>query len=270
VAEAAALLGTYRRLIGARIRAQVQYRLSFALNLLGTALISFLDFAAILILFTQVEALGGWTAPQVAFLYGIATFSFALTDLVIGHLDLLPQMIRQGDFDLILVRPLGSLFQVIASDYSLRRLGKAFQGLVVLVVAVIYLDVDWSVDKVAMTLLTIPTAFAIYSGIWIAFATVAFWLVDSTEVANAFTYGGQTLAQYPVNIFGPWLRRLVVFVVPLAFIAYFPALYVLDKSDPLGLPSTFRFASPLVAALALAGGGLLWKAAVRRYRSTGS
>lgn len=270
MAEAAALLGTYRRLVGARIRAQLEYRLSFALNLIGTALISFLDFAAILILFTQVDALGGWSAPQVGFLYGIATFAFALTDLLIGHLDLLPQMIRQGEFDLVLIRPLGSLFQVIASDYSLRRLGKALQGLVVLLVAVAYLDVDWTAGKVALTLLAIPTAIAIYAGIWIAFATIAFFLVDSTEVANAFTYGGQTLAQYPVNIFGPWLRRLVIFLVPLAFVAYFPALQVLDKQDPLGLPAAFGFASPLAAAAALTAGGLLWRLAVRHYRSTGS
>ena len=264
------MLGIYRRLVGARIRAQLQYRLSFALSLIGTALISFLDFAAILILFGQVDALGGWSVAEVGFLYGIATLSFALTDLVIGHIDLLPQLIRQGDFDLLLIRPLGSLFQVIASDYSLRRLGKALQGLVVLAVAIAYLDVAWTAERVAITALTIPSAFAIYAGIWIAFATIAFWLVDSTEVANSFTYGGQTIAQYPVNIFGPWLRRLIVFVVPLAFVAYFPALYVLDKEDALGLPDAFRFASPLVAAAALVGGGLLWRAAVRHYRSTGS
>ena len=72
VGESAALLGIYRRLIGARIRAQLQYRLSFALNLVGNALITFLDFAAILIVFGQVDALGGWTVGEVAVLYGIS------------------------------------------------------------------------------------------------------------------------------------------------------------------------------------------------------
>jgi ABC-2 type transport system permease protein len=264
------LLGIYRRLIGARIRSQLQYRLSFALNLLGAALISFLDFAAILVLFEQVDALGEWSVTEVAVLYAISSLSFALVDLAIGHLDLLPRMIREGDFDLVLVRPLGSLFQVVASDFALRRLGKFAQGLAVLVVAASQLELDWTPGRVAMLVLAVPTGAAIFAGIWVGMATVAFWLVDSLEVANAFTYGGNFVAQYPVNIFGPWLRRLVLFVVPVAFVSYFPALYVLDKEDPLGLPGALQFASPLVAIATCAAGGLLWRVAVRRYRSVGS
>ena len=82
MAELAQLLGIYRRLIGARIRSQLQYRLSFALNLVGMALITFLDFAMILIIFEQVDALGGWTVAEVSLLYGISCIAFALTDLV--------------------------------------------------------------------------------------------------------------------------------------------------------------------------------------------
>jgi ABC-2 type transport system permease protein len=270
VAELAARLAIYRRLVGARIRGQLQYRLSFALNLLGAALISFLDFAAILVLFERVDALGEWSVAEVAFLYAIASVSFGLTDLVIGHLDLLPRMIREGEFDLVLVRPLGSLFQVVASDFSLRRLGKVIQGLAVLAVTLPYLDVAWTAGRAGMVVVAVVAGAVIYAGVWIAFVTVAFWLVDSVEVANAFTYGGQFLAQYPVNIFGPWLRRLVVFVVPIGFVAYFPALYVLGKEDELGLPGGLRFASPLVAAVTCVAAGLVWRVAVRHYRSTGS
>jgi ABC-2 type transport system permease protein len=270
VAELAAVLGVYRRLVGARIRSQLQYRLSFALNFVGMALITFLDFAAILILFGQVDALGEWTVEEVALLYAISCIAFALTDLTIGHLDLLPNMIREGDFDLVLIRPLSSLFQVVSNDFALRRLGKLVQGVAVLVFAVSRLDVDWTPARIGMLVLAVVTGAAIFAGVWIGLATIAFWLVDSLEVANAFTYGGNFVAQYPVNIFGPWLRRLVVFVIPVAFVSYFPSLYILGKEDALGLPRALQFASPLVAVLALAGGGLLWRAAVRRYRSVGS
>jgi ABC-2 type transport system permease protein len=270
VADALAALGIYRRLVAARIRGQLQYRLSFAINLIGATLISFLDFAAILVLFGQVDALGDWSVAEVAFLYAVASIAFALTDLVIGHLDLLPRMIREGELDLVLVRPLGSLLQVIAADFSLRRLGKASQGIVVLAVALPSLDVDWTAGRAAMIVVAVAAGAVIYAGIWIAFATIAFWLVDSIEVANAFTYGGNFVAQYPVTIFGSWLRRLVIFVVPIAFVAYFPALFVLGKDDELGLPHALQYASPLVAAASLAAGCLVWRAAVRHYRSTGS
>jgi ABC-2 type transport system permease protein len=268
--DALALLGVYRRLVGARIRSQLQYRFSFALNLLGTTLITFVDFAAILVIFGQVEALGDWSIGEVAFLYAISSVTFGLADLVIGHLDLLPRMIRQGELDALLVRPLGSLFQVVSSDFALRRLGKVFQGVAVLVYALAVVHVDWTAGRVAMLPVMVVTGVVIFCGVWVAFSSIAFWLVDSTEVANAFTYGGNYMAQYPVNIFGAWLRRFVIFVVPLAFVGYFPALYVLGKEDDLGLPSALQFASPLAAAVSVAGGWIVWRAAVRRYRSTGS
>lgn len=266
----AELFGIYRRLVAARIRSQLQYRLSFALNLFGMAVITFLDFAVILVLFEQIDALGDWSVAEVALLYAISAMSFALTDLAIGHLDLLPRMIREGDLDQVLVRPLGSLFQVIASDFQLRRLGKFLQGLAVLVVAVSQLDLDWTAARLGMLVVGVVGGAAIFAGVWIGLATVAFWLIDSIEVVNAFTYGGNFLAQYPINIFGPWLRRLVLFVVPVSFVSYFPALYVLDKEDPLGLPSALQFASPLVAVVTCVGGALLWRNAVRHYRSVGA
>jgi ABC-2 type transport system permease protein len=61
----------------------------------------------------------------------------------------------------------------------------------------------------------------------------------------------------------------VIFVVPIAFVGYFPSLYVLGKEDPLGLPAALQFASPLVAVAAGLVAGLVWRTAVRRYRSAG-
>ena len=81
--------------------------------------------------------------------------------------------------------------------------------------------------------------------------------------------GGNFLAQYPIDIFSSWLRRFLAYIVPLAFVCYFPALYILDKPDPLGLPRLLEFSSPLVAAIAAVIAGLVWRGAVRHYRSAG-
>jgi len=269
VANALALVGLYRRLIAARARSQLQYRLSFALDLLGTSLVVLLDFVAIIFIFQHVDALGAWSVEEVALLYGIASISFAFADLTVGHLDDFPTMIRDGTFDLVLVRPLPSLFQVIAADFSLRRLGKALQGAGVLAFALARLDVDWSAGRLLMLPVAIVAGTIIYSAVWIALATIAFWIVDAIEFVNAFTYGGSFLSQYPVNIFAAWLRGLVIFVIPLSFVAYFPALYILDKPDELGLPEAFRYLSPLVAVLVSVAAAAIWRVAVRHYRSAG-
>jgi len=263
-------LVVYRRLIGAQIRSQLQYRLSFALDLTGTFLLSFIDFLAVLVIFHNIPRLAGWNVHEVALLYAMSSISFALTDLTIGHLDLFPQRIRDGTFDLLLVRPRGTLYQVIASELTLRRVGRIVQGLVVLVYALAGLRIDWSVGRVALLALMVPAGSVIYGSVWVTGACLAFWTTEGGEFTNAFTYGGNFLTQYPINIYSAWARRFLAYAIPMAFVCYFPALYILRKHDPLGLPSFLRFSSPLVAALAAVVAGTIWRIAVRHYRSTGS
>jgi ABC-2 type transport system permease protein len=260
----------YLRLIGARVRSQLQYRLSFTLDLLGAFFISFIDFLAVIFLFSHLPRLAGWTLPEVAFFYGTANMAFALSDMIVGHLDTFGQMIKTGSFDLMLVRPVGSLYQVLSSDLQMRRVGRIAQGLVVLIYAVSRLSISWSAATIGMVALMVVTGTVIYSSIWIAGASIAFFTVEIRELNNAFTYGGSFLASYPVNIFGGWTRRLMAFVIPLAFVSYFPGLFVLGHPDPLGTPEALRYCAPLVAIALAVIAGRAWRFGVRHYRSTGS
>lgn len=260
----------YLRLIGARVRAQLEYRTSFFLDLIATFLINFVDFLAVVVLFAHLPRLGGWSLPEVAFFYGTANMAFAFSDLIVGHLDLLSPMIRTGSFDLLLIRPVGSLFQVLSADMALRRLARVLQGAVVLVYAISNLHTAWTPLRLAMLILMVCTGTAIYSCIWIIGVTIAFYTVETQEIVNAFTYGGSFLASYPVNIFSGWTRRLLAFVVPMAFVSYFPGLYVLHRPDPLHAPDILQFCGlPLVIVLVILARGT-WQVGVRHYRSTGS
>jgi ABC-2 type transport system permease protein len=259
----------WRRLVGAQVRSQFQYRASFALDAFGSFAISFIDFLVVLTIFHNVTRLNSWTVHEVAFLYALSSISFAVTDMVIGHLDQFPQLIRDGNFDIVLVRPRGTLFQVVASGFAVRRLARVLQGLVVLPYALSGLTIHWTVLRGAVLLVSLPSAVVIFSSIWVLGACIAFWTTDGGEFTNAFTYGGTAMAQYPFDIYAQWLRRLMGFVIPLAFVCYFPALYVLGKPDPLGLPAFLQFISPFVALAAAAVAGLVWRFAVRHYRSAG-
>ena len=259
----------WRRLVGAQIRSQLQYRVSFALDAFGSFWISFIDFIVILVIFRNVPRLAEWSVHQVAFLYALSSITFAVADMLIGQLDQFPQKIRDGTFDIVLVRPRGTLFQVIASDFALRRIARVLQGAIVLVYALSTLSVQWTVLRVVVLLVSLPSAVVIFSSIWVVGACIAFWTTDGGEFTNAFTYGGTSMAQYPFDIYSTWLRRLLGFVIPLAFVCYFPALYVLGKADPLGLPRFLEFCSPAVAAASAIVAGLAWRFAVRHYRSAG-
>jgi ABC-2 type transport system permease protein len=263
-------LAVYRRLLAARVRADLQYRASFFLFLAAQMLVSFLDLAVIFVLFSQVDNIAGWSVGEVALLYALAGIGFGIGDLFVSEVELASRHIKAGTFDLFLIRPAGALLQLCAAEFAPRRLGRSIQPLVVLVIALGRVDIAWTPLKVAVVPVTVLSGAVIFGSIWVITSSLSFWTVDTQEVANSFTYGGVTLSEYPIDVFGTWLRRLVVFVVPLAFTSYFPSAYLLDKPVPFGLSSNLALLSPLVAAALALVARAVWQMAIRHYRSTGT
>lgn len=263
-------LGVHLRILGSRVRSQLAYPVSFGLDALGQAIAQANELAVILIVFAQVESLGGFSRAEVLLIYGFAGISFGLADLAVGQLDDLPRWIRTGELDVLLARPLGVLPQLVTSDLQLRRLGRAAVGVVVLAAVLMYGQVEPTPLNVLLVLGTPLIGATITGAIWVATCSVSFWVIEGRELANAFTYGSTLTAAYPITVFGPWLRRLLCFAVPSAFVAYFPALALLDRPDPLGLPHALRYAAPLVAVAAVLVAALVWRTAVRHYQGAGS
>ena len=260
----------YRRLVGARIRSQWQYRASFVLDAVGSFCMTAIDFVVVWALFRHFPALDGWTLPEVALLYGISGIGIAVADLGCGHLEELYLDIRSGKFDVVLLRPVSTLVQVLAADLALRRVGRVLQATAVLVYALAAADVAWTPARLALLPVGVVCAALLYAATFVLWAGISFWTLGANEVGNAFTYGGNTMTSYPLSVFGAWLRRLYAFVVPLAFVTYFPGLYLLGKDDPLGYPRWFQFAAPVVTTAYVAVALAFWRFAVRHYRSTGS
>jgi ABC-2 type transport system permease protein len=257
-------------LLRASLRAQLAYRLSFVLLTVGAALATFFDFLMIAVIFTHLPRLAGWSLYEIGLLYGIAGVAFGLTDLCIGTLDSLPQLIREGTFDVVLVRPVGALYQVLAKEFGMRRLGKVGQSAGVLGYSIAHLHVAWSAPKVGVLAMALVTAPLIFGSVWVIAMTQVFWTIDTGEVANAFTYGGSFIASYPINLFARWLRDLLAFVVPMAFVSYYPALFILGRPDPVGLPPFAPLLTPAVAAGMVLLARAVWRTGVRHYRGTGS
>ena len=144
----------------------------------------------------------------------------------------------------MLMRPVPLLAQVCADQFALRRLGRISQAGVVFGWAATY--VDWTPAKVLVAAVMVRLRRRRSSSrcSW-GSSCIQFWTSDASEVANAFTYGGNTLTQYPLTIFPAELVKALTFVLPLAFVNWYPCLYLLGRDDPFGLPD--------VAAVRLAG-----------------
>lgn len=164
----------YVALVRSRLAAQMVYRGSFAFEVVAQFGIGFIDFAEIYVVFHQVRSLGGFSFAEVAMMFALTTCAFSLADMLVGHIDGLPDYVRTGQFDAMLLRPLSALGQLVTSDFSLRRLGRAITGLLVLVAALLYADIDWTVPRVLLLVVTPIAGCVNFCSIFVAAAAVSF------------------------------------------------------------------------------------------------
>ena len=260
----------YWRYVGVSVRGQMQYRASFIMETLGAVGVMGVEFIGILVLFSRFDTLEGWSLPEVAFLYAIVHLGFAFADTASRGFDTFGVSIRLGDFDRLLLRPRSTALQLAGQELQLRRLSRLALGLGVIAWASMTLEVEWTAAKAALTIATVMCGAALFSGLMVLHATLAFWTTETLEVTNIVTHGGVETTQFPLSIYRPWFRSIFTFVFPLGTVSYFPALAILGKPDPLGSPLWFQYAAPAIGFLFLLVCLRIWEFGVRRYRSTGS
>jgi len=263
-------LSLYGRYVAASIRSQMQYRASFIMLTLGHLVATGTEFLALWALFERFGLIAGWTLPEVALFYGLASVSFAISEGVARGFDMFAPMVKRGDFDRILLRPRSTILQIGASEVQLMRIGRFGQGLIVLLWSASALNVTWTLARILLLLWTLCCGAALFSGLFVLQATSAFWTTESLEVWNTLTYGGVETAKFPLSLYEDWFRKFFTYIIPLAAVTYFPALAILDKTDPLGTSRLFQSAIPLGGMVFLGVALLLWQVGVRHYHSTGS
>jgi ABC-2 type transport system permease protein len=262
----------YLRLLSIQLRSQMQFRMSFWLEMISTGFLSGSYFLSLALILQRFGNLAGWTLGEIAFLVGLIETSFGTMDLIFSGFDdtYFSQLIHQGTLDQILLRPVNSFWQVLGSRFLLRRIGRIAEGLIILGVAVSLLQIDWTAGR----LLYLPVVFVsqvlTMGALFIIGSTITFWTVQSVEAVNILTYGGTELMSYPIQIYPNWFRNFFTYVIPFVFLNYYPALYFLDKPDPFGMSGAAPFLSPLVGVMMFALALRFWRFGMDRYQSTGS
>jgi ABC-2 type transport system permease protein len=264
-------LRLYLRLIVMQVRSQAQYRASLAIDI-GTYLaVTGLEFTVVFIVFGRFPTLLGWRLGEVALLYSFTSLAFGTAELIGAGIDNFSETIRRGEFDRVLLRPVGVFTQVLGSDFRLRRLGRLTQGAIGFVVALGWLpDLRWTPAKLVMLPLGIVSGATVFLAILLLGATLCFWTVETTELTNVLYYGGRELLSWPMSIYAPSLQRIFLFVVPLAFGSYVPLCFILGRALPFDLPAAWAFAAPLPAGIFALSALGVWRLGIARYQSTGS
>ncbi len=264
--EMARYLPLIARFVAQNLKSRLAYPADFWTGLASDLVHQAANLVFILVVFQHAPSLHGWRREEVVFIYGYFLVPFAVFHATAANLwDFADRYVVRGEFDRVLTRPLPSLLQVFLETMELESLLGAVTGVAAMAWAGRALGLDWRLADLAIFPVLVAGGVAIYYGIFIALAAVAFW-TDSRTGLIPLLWNLNAYGRYPVDIYSRRLRFVFTWVLPLAFVGFFPAAYFLRR----GAWGWYAALTPAVGALVLAFGVAVWSAGVRRYRGAGS
>ena len=263
-------LRLYGRSMAMLIKSQLEYPLSFLMQTLAQLVMEGGEMLALILLIDRFDRMNQWGPGDLYFFFGVMSVSFYLTEIfgrgITGNF---PYLVRTGQLDTILLRPRGVLTQVLCSAADPRRITCVAVGVVSPVLGSRLAEIDWTPLKALLLAESVCFSFWLILGLFLIEAILCIHSVKSIELANALTYGGRSACEYPSDIYPRPLRILFTVIAPFALVMHVPASAILDT--PLcGWPAWTAFVTPASGLVLFGVMYLLFRKAMKFYRSTGS
>lgn len=247
------------------IKSQLQYRISTYLLIFAQFFAQFFFILSFYYLFIRFKSIKGYSFNDIIFIYGIFYTSFSIADMISRGIIDLPKLIRNGSMDVFFIRPRNLLLQVMGSNFEVSRIGRLVQAIAVLIYGVKIINIKWTFTKTMVLILILLFGVLLFFTIFLFFETITFWSINDSGIVNIFSDSGKDIFQYPVNVFNKGIRIILTYILPFAFINYYPILYLLDKTTR----KLYAF-SPVAIVFWFLGTIFFWKIGVKNYSSTGS
>jgi len=248
------------------LKVRLAYKGDFLAEIAASVLGALANLVFVLILFDRVPSVGGFDRNEVLFVYGFSMIPLGLFSFVSMNLfEFGDRFVMEGQFDRVMLRPLNAYLQVIFESVRFSVLADAVVGLVVVAAASRGLGISFGPLDVAWFAVAAVSGAVIFGSVFTAIASLSFFFEDrigiSPPIYNMIQFG-----RWPIPIFGPPVRAVLRFVIPFAFVAFYPSTRFLGREEFRSL----CYATPLVALVSALVATVFWRIGVRRYSGTGS
>ncbi|WP_242884789.1 ABC transporter permease [Actinomadura litoris] len=253
------------RIVALTFRAQAEYRAEFLLKVaFGVAWqVSIIVFAAVLL--GRFPGMGGWPSDAVLLIAAMRMLSHGLFELFCGRATELSTIVQAGKIDAYLLRPLPVYRQVQLSIFPSNALGDLLVGVSMFTSAVVALDTEWTPLRVAYVGAAVAGGALMEGAIFTLLSALQLRLPAGLSWSRWVEELLSTFGNYPLKILPGVVNGAFTFILPLAFVAYFPAATLTGNTSGLGVPAALAAAAPLAGLAGFVGSRLLWNFALRHY-----
>lgn len=244
----------------------MEYKIDFITGACAFLVDQVVNLVFLSVIFGSMDRLKGWNYDEILFIYGFSLLPKGLDHLLCDNLwNVAYSMIRKGEFDKYLTRPISPLLTVTVEVFQVDAFGELAVGIALLLASARHIDLPFVWYDLPLAATAVLFGMLIYTSLKMIFAAVAFWTKRSGHMVD-MVYSMSDFAKYPVEIYSRAVSRTVTYLLPFAFTGYYPARYLLRHTQPV-----FSILGTVIAgSVLLAAGLLLWRKGVSAYESAGS
>lgn len=260
-------LSLWKELTKLNVKTWMEYRADFFIGIFAMFISNLTTIIFFWVLFQNIVQMNGWTFWQLVFLSGLAALAVGIWHAFLVGLApwRVERYIRRGDFDRILVRPVNSFIYLIISNMDDDGFGDLFAGLLIVYIGATMSGILFNPTNILLLSIFMFGAVLILFSLTILISSLCFWIVKSGAIGDII-WVLLRFIDFPLDVYNPLITFILTFIVPIAFINYYPAQLFLGK----GLYTQAAYVTPLIGIVFFIIAYKFWKFAVKNYTSTGS
>lgn len=206
------------------MKAWFQYRVDAFLRIFAVMARESTAVIIMYITFLSFKNIGGWTINELLFLFSFMFLTYGIFIIFFTGLRDFQYMVIQGDLDKLLIRPRGVLFQLLASNSDwFAALGHGLLGIVVFIYSSSKISIEWTMQKIILACSCVCSGVLIQGALFLMFASLSFFIVKTDNLRNVLYWNIKSFMGYPISIYPKLIQYFVVYIIPLAFVNYFPS-----------------------------------------------
>lgn len=246
------------------LKTQLQYKISFILIFIAQSLSIFFEFFVIYALFDKFKLLEEYNIYQLLLTFSVIWFGMSSAETFGRGFDHFGRLIKNGNFDLLLIRPRFLGLQIIGSEIAYEKIARILTSVGMIIFSIIKLSGKLDIVDILVIILMCLCSFILFLSIFIIGASFCFITVEGLEVINIFTDGTRQLGQYPMKIYNKIVFLIFTFLIPLTPINYYPIEYIFNNGP------WYYSLMPLTIFIFLGFSILIFRIVLYHYKSTGS
>jgi len=244
---------------------QMEYRANFASSLVLSLLWPLWVLSLLWVFFYHSPDLGGWSFYEAMLVVGMYDIFIGLQETILApNIVQVTEHIQKGTLDFVLLKPANGQVLATITACNLMRLTDVIVGFGMIAFGLHRMGHIPTLMQIATFAVMIPAGMITVYSIWLILTTLAFWFVRVENFGEVF-YAFYETGRFPVTIYNRWLRLVLTYIVPVAFLTTFPAATLLGK-----LSLYFVLAAVVIAGVLFYTSSRFWNYAIRFYSSASS